>query len=1571
MNSSSINYVLAKVVLLMGMFLCFGRAIAQTADDVELRATSTAAHCIQDGTVSIQVSKKVGSPYEISSISYDLKDKDNNSLAGASGQYVLNNTFSGLKKGTYKAYAKVKFSNNIEVPVGPVSVTVNSDYKIPTVAIKLERKTLKSYKENGVRVPTGIISVMVTGGNRPTYKVVMVEKPTAYTGITEHSLEPDKRIYLYNLPEGTYKFQVSDACGGQEVQTIEMPVVKSDVPQGFVDHAGQSFLTLPFDSAPSATEQTRTNCRWFTYSYSQRSTGAYYTDDQDLAPYLSPTGKALATNAVDITRDMARDTLAKYYNYGWAYGNAKPTRYYAAGEVTFSGTTTGTAADHERMMRVFGRIPDGKKWQEAGYVYMNSGSMVPEVFPAFFLQLKGSSEEMRNGYRGKRAVTQITEFTERAYTPLDICGTRFYVTVKPNPKKTELYCYPISVGLYKADKTTRLGPTSDIQLSNRSQSTNFNNQVLEAGTSYWVKGTDGSGSYIEYEIRLNPDIEYKAVYEKGVDTPDFDICNRRRKSSISISRHTPLLVPFGNHSITLVAAPLEYVPEEDGLAPNETFQFPATFKERVIYPFGKKTENFSVKRKIFAPNGIYKYRIDVCNQSYFTEVIIGELIPKWTVKAENFKPRMTNVTCGRIRVYPFTAANKDNLLFKNGIAAPGEVFLSFSEFPQGLSVRDITHNMVAGSTWAWTYHSSLYMIAAPSGKPEDLYFELPKTNGTMKVKISLLAKEYDRVFKELDCFPEYTLDLSNVPLSYERESYIGYSCPGGLSGHLFIVPTNNVGGVKIELFKEGDSNPFATKTLQKEQVKNGASFDLTGTIAAPIPGKIRAKLTDLQCNNYNDESLIIYNLPSPDMIRTGDQQRKFCEGDKIELAVINLGKDVTFTWKLPNGQTLTGQKITLNNVDYTYSGEYEVTINNILCGGAPSAISQKFVLSVAPRELWWRKDAKDANWHNLDNWAKRDGTPIKAVPAPCTTVHIPAVVDKAFPDLAGDITKRDVYGKPECDSIFFHYGAQLGTPQQLTYTNAHVDYNFGINTAGTISAHAAVGHPTADSKLMKRNRWYMIAAPLKYMLSGDFGVGGEPKTYQRYLKVSTTAPLVDASFTKPFNSQIEPLSTYNNAMALRVADYRFGVTGYAEQSTLNDLGGIIRLPFFLSSRSVHYRHHQFNARTMESTFRYYKENTLDLTNRTDVYRRSPSAFRFVFEQATNKIGNILISGTNTEGYSLATQPTMGGIGDWIMLGNPFMAPIDFDKFYEVNNSRIEPYYYLFSENGWKVYTRETAPVSTLSKEIAPLQSVVVRRKATGSGELLFPTSGPNSVLLPAWRTGQTLHEVKNQSVTTLTDMPLTINVTNTDGRYSQAFLGWSSSVSVPVLANAEYSSLPTVFLVDPDEGVYNAISYPKRAYGMIDLGVASSLSAPLSLSFEHIDRSLYEELTLIDKHEGVEQDLLSNACYKFVHRPEVASSTRFALRLKRYGITNISGRDAMSVVDLKLYEVAGKLRVESADAIHKVVLYNMQGQRLLDAVTNDNETYLLDLDKNSSRGVVIMEVFYKNGMRVVQKYDLK
>ena len=140
----------------------------------------------------------------------------------------------------------------------------------------------------------------------------------------------------------------------------------------------------------------------------------------------------------------------------------------------------------------------------------------------------------------------------------------------------------------------------------------------------------------------------------------------------------------------------------------------------------------------------------------------------------------------------------------------------------------------------------------------------------------------------------------------------------------------------------------------------------------------------------------------------------------------------------------------------------------------------------------------------MDNWNDADGNTVKAVPAACTVVHIPGSVNQYFPELDPLYTLQDEYGQPECDKIYYHYGSETGSPYLLKYNKAFVQYNWGYYENGTLKVNEDTRHPGADILALERERWYMLAAPLKNMASGDFGLAGYPRTWQ--MLFNTTNP---------------------------------------------------------------------------------------------------------------------------------------------------------------------------------------------------------------------------------------------------------------------------------------------------------------------------------------------------------------------------------------------------------------------------------------------------------------------------------
>ncbi len=590
---------------------------------------------------------------------------------------------------------------------------------------------------------------------------------------------------------------------------------------------------------------------------------------------------------------------------------------------------------------------------------------------------------------------------------------------------------------------------------------------LNYNESYTMTVESGNGRVFIEDL---PAKKYK-YYFGQISQPDR--CEGIVRACFRIYREKPSNVSLGGHTITFVSAPKGFKPQEGALKVGETYTIPANVTSTDLYPLSPKAtmdKSYTLLSDLAA--GTYVYEInDGCESFIVSYDYKREKEVRYSADTTKFKPRITYEVCGRIRIYPFPEGD-EGILLKDGVSQ--QPYFRIGKLPQGISWSNVRSN-ITNSDWInYEIFTSRYSDNSQILKPEDIWFDFPATEGMME--INLIRSD----LVSMSCLPKVTLTVKTPRLTYDRNSYVGYACPSGTSGRLKVVPLNCVGNATIELFdvKTGESK-YKRTIVDK---KKGLELDLKGTLDNPIPSTYKMVITDEECKNTTTEIITIYSLGSPSIIYSKGNQHKFCEGDPIELEVVDLG-DVQYKWILPNGKTSTDRKLVIDKAEISeHSGTYRMQIYGIICDGVPTPIEVQTQISVAPTELWWKEDAQDQNWNNLNNWSQADGKPIKAVPAPCTVVHIPAKVAKGYPDLSAQSTNRDIFGDPVCSDIYFHYGSQLGTPQQLTYERAFVDYNFGkMSDGGAVEAYKQPGHQTADSKLLDRDRWYMVATPLNNM----------------------------------------------------------------------------------------------------------------------------------------------------------------------------------------------------------------------------------------------------------------------------------------------------------------------------------------------------------------------------------------------------------------------------------------------------------------------------------------------------------
>ncbi|KGN94052.1 hypothetical protein, partial [Porphyromonas crevioricanis] len=140
-------------------------------------------------------------------------------------------------------------------------------------------------------------------------------------------------------------------------------------------------------------------------------------------------------------------------------------------------------------------------------------------------------------------------------------------------------------------------------------------------------------------------------------------------------------------------------------------------------------------------------------------------------------------------------------------------------------------------------------------------------------------------------------------------------------------------------------------------------------------------------------------------------------------------------------------------------------------------------------------------------------------------------------------------------------------------------------------------------------------------------------------------------------------------------------------------------------------------------------------------------------------------------------------------------------------------------------------------------------------------------------------------------------------------------------------------------------------------------------SFDQLDRSVYEQLTLIDKMEGKEQDLLSNSLYRFVHQPSDHPADRFILKVKRFGIENEPTQlDNFIAPNLFISRRGDHLHVSSTVGLRSAVIFDMQGRRCGEWQFTGSTNAYIDIDSNM-QGVVMIDLRLQDGSRRICKFD--
>ena len=744
---------------------------------------------------------------------------------------------------------------------------------------------------------------------------------------------------------------------------------------------------------------------------------------------------------------------------------------------------------------------------------------------------------------------------------------------------------------------------------------------------------------------------------------------------------------------------------------------------------------------------------------------------------------------------------------------------------------------------------------------------------------------------------------------------------------------NKVGTVVL---KDGD------KVIKSENIANlpedlMVRWDLTAESGSELKNEYKLEIKTSLCGETNmqtEKFTVKLEDISEGIAVTVSPQGAHCPGDIVTLTATNLGvPDGAYQWTFDNGDTDSGRtirrKVSAPRVvdGKAHYESYTLTVNGTRCGINTS----KGTISVSPDELWWmpdltgqghgtvppgtgkeetptdppHSDAKYYDWHNPDNWVfLHEGKfyPAKAVPTRCTNVHIMNLSQfelgpvgsklRAQPDLAKEVTPRDLYGEPTCIDITFHSGASVFNIQQLNYRRAMVRYNFGVADGTEYKSDRRI-YTTEDCNtdewLYGRNALNLLSAPLYDIYAGDYSFSASPYTYQLGFKTERAGKSIAAQFDASAFNDPSPLQSIsmagnNNSIALIVAGDEQGFKSREGKSAIVERRGILELPYFDRPEIANSFYHQtYDASTGQTRFQYFDGKAKRFRGYYSDAQRTKMAYRFIFEDpATQRISKLA---DGTEVYTMDVSATAAG--QEVMVGNPFMAPLEVVPFLEANKEVIEPYVRLLHSVDVKGYeplnldgkVTTCHQATAKDKKINPLGAFVVKFKSDVGPEakLVFPTTALDSYAKQHPQSSSSLRNTSGDA-TAETARYLSLTLQSRLGKDRALVVYGYESGSVDKMLLSTESRYPSIAIVDPADGLHKDLYADDAATGHYEL--ATQVSEPIDVTLSLAGSVMGHVVTarLIDYKSGMEHDLMGGKSCQIKLFPDDAEG-RLELRV--------------------------------------------------------------------------------------------
>ncbi len=489
-----------------------------------------------------------------------------------------------------------------------------------------------------------------------------------------------------------------------------------------------------------------------------------------------------------------------------------------------------------------------------------------------------------------------------------------------------------------------------------------------------------------------------------------------------------------------------------------------------------------------------------------------------------------------------------------------------------------------------------------------------------------------------------------------------------------------------------------------------------------------------------------------------------------------------------------------------------------------------------------------------------------------------------------------------CKQIFFKQGAEMRNTQYLTYDKAHVEFE------------------------LTNNRWYMLSSPLQDVVAGDMYI---PTKGGRQVTEAFT-PITYQQGT--INNRFDP-AVYQRSWSKNIAEVWQKNVGSYKVNRTGDWSGAfnqVDVPYTtgtgFSIRPVYFENNNGSKEIKEghkTLFRLPKEDAS--YSYYEYGNNTPDR-----DMTISRTNNGKLATDHTEGTVQSSLEINTGEILVFLAGNPFMATLDMDKFFEENNQdlqyndKLKEEYTILTEKGQCTFTKHDGSwVSSIAGftggSIAPMQGFfVIKANAGGNFNVTYKTD--MTIAKPA--TGSPL--LRSVQTRSEGDGTARLYVTaERDGFQSHILIakqfgadnGYNEEEDAASIIDSNLKEYPTLYSVA--DSIVTAINFISDRK-MIPLGVYSENNKNVTLTFEGVE-SFNEEISIYDAQ-------------KHTYSP---ISTRSTLVVPgnthgRYFL-NIGGEEELDRAELNAYSPGASRIVITAsvgDPLKEVRIYNTLGMEV-------------------------------------------